>query len=336
MRRLKAKGRLRRLFVAPFAATVLIATIFSVPAHAVTDSSLEAGADFSIEKAEVSVRPPVGEKSKEPAAQRQSRKNRWADEIPTRPKASATKSVNEYWALQMNLCSSGIAGCWNGVNAVIEAGDLIYYLGPDLVTLNEVCYSDVDGWLWDSFMYAWAGDMTYMSFSPAWNAEQQSNYQCLEGRGSYGNAVIGRFPPGEDQGFVAYTGRYTVQDASNEKRSFGCVYAVDLHLACVTHLSALSKTIAMTQCNSLMTSVVPQILSLENFSGRTIVNGDLNLKYNTSDPQNVQNCVPSGYSRKGDGDVQHTIYSNDYGFLNTESFGIPSDKLAWLVRLDAP
>ena len=43
--------------------------------------------------------------------------------------------------LQMNLCNSGLAGCYTG-RAVATAADVIRAQAPDVVTLNEVCRSD--------------------------------------------------------------------------------------------------------------------------------------------------------------------------------------------------
>ncbi|NLU81092.1 hypothetical protein HCA58_22645 [Micromonospora sp. HNM0581] len=333
----RVHARLRRLLVAPFAAGVLLVTFLAVPAQATPPNDELFAGDSALTRSAVAYRAPVGAKSSEPAAQRQNRNNRWVGEIPVRAENSTMKITGEFWSLQLNLCNSGLAlSCYRYGDSIIEGGDLIYYVAPDVVTLNEVCSSDVDGYLWESLMYAWPNDMTYSFFAPAYDASTQSDYQCTGGRGAYGNAVIGRIPAGEHQGAFAYSGRYNAQDSGNEKRTFGCVYAVDLHLACATHLSADSEPIALTQCQTLMSNAVPYILSQEGFSGRTIVSGDLNLEYDTSDPENVQNCVPSGYTRKGDGGVQHTIFSNDHAFISTQKFGLThTDKDGWLVRLNA-
>ncbi|MFI6825198.1 endonuclease/exonuclease/phosphatase family protein [Micromonospora sp. NPDC050187] len=336
MRKPRVHAKLRRLLVAPLAAGALLLTIVAAPAQATPAVDEKVAQESAITRSATTVRPPVGANPSEIAAQRQKRENRWAGEIPVRPENSTAKVTGEFWSLQLNLCNGGTAGCYRQGQAIIEGGDLIYYVAPDVVTLNEVCSSDVDGYLWESLAYAWPNDTTYLFFSPAYNASSQSDYQCTDGRGAYGNAVIGRFPAGHDQGAFAYSGRYTPQDSKNEKRTFGCVYAVNLHLACATHLSAESEPIALQQCQIMMSTVVPYILSQEGFTGRTIMAGDLNMEYDTSDPENVQNCVPSGYTRKGDGGVQHTIYSNDHAFISSQSFGLTNtDKDGWLVRLNA-
>src|SRR6266550_5956996 len=44
--------------------------------------------------------------------------------------------------LQLNLCNSGIASCYTG-HSVARAAAVIGSVGPNLVTLNEVCRDDV-------------------------------------------------------------------------------------------------------------------------------------------------------------------------------------------------
>ena len=44
--------------------------------------------------------------------------------------------------LQLNLCNSGLAGCFTG-RAVDRAAAVIRAEAPDVVTLNEVCEGDV-------------------------------------------------------------------------------------------------------------------------------------------------------------------------------------------------
>jgi hypothetical protein len=74
---------------------------------------------------------------------------------------------------------------------------------------------------------------------------------------------------------------------------------------------------------------------VEGATGPTIVGGDFNLEYDRADPQNVQKCVPNGYTRKGDSSVQHIIFSNDLKFKGT--FLVPlqyTDHVGFGVVLD--
>ncbi|MFG1943978.1 endonuclease/exonuclease/phosphatase family protein [Nonomuraea sp. NPDC048826] len=257
--------------------------------------------------------------------------------LTARPdRAARTRAARSFYELQLNLCNSGKAGCYAGGQAIYEGGDLIYYLAPDLVTLNEICSVDLPDYLQPSLAEAWPDDWTYSVFYPAFNKATGAPITCTNG-GAYGNAVLGRVPAALWQGANGWVGTYTTQDSGNEVRTFACAYAVGDHLSCATHLSAASEPIALTQCKALTFSVVPSIRSQEGISGKTVIGGDFNLEYDTSDPENAQNCVPSGNIRKGDGDVQHVIFSNDFTFVSRSLYGLThTDHDGMLIRLTKP
>jgi hypothetical protein len=51
----------------------------------------------------------------------------------------------------------------------------------------------------------------------------------------------------------------------------------------------------------------------------------------------VQDCVPGGWFRKGDGNVQHVMHTDDFTFDFTDKFGMEhTDHPAWLVAATAP
>lgn len=262
-----------------------------------------------------------------------------ADDVVARSSRSSQSlslAAVSFWELQLNLCNSGFAACWTGGDAVFEGGDLIYYLSPDLVTLNEICLNDLPSYLQPSLAASWPDDWTYYVFQPAIDKRTGEAFKCLNGD-EFGSAVLGRVPAGVYQGVNAWGGVYAAQDSSsNEQRTFACAYAIGNHFACTTHL-ATNEPIALAQCRALMFDAVPYIMSVEGASGKTIVGGDLNLEYDTSDPENVQNCVPNGYTRKGDGDVQHVIFSNDITFETTQVISmLHTDHPAFLVKLSKP
>ncbi|MGN9844885.1 hypothetical protein ACTMTI_42835 [Nonomuraea sp. H19] len=247
-----------------------------------------------------------------------------------------TAAARPFKELQLNLCNSGYAGCYADGQAVFEGGDLIYYLAPDLVTLNEICSNDLPNYLQPSLSEAWPDDWTYYVFYPALNRQTGGPVTCTNGD-SFGNAVLGRVPAAKWQGVNGWAGQYTTQDSTNEMRTFACAYALGDHLSCATHLSSSSEPVALAQCQALMFSAVPSIRSQEGVSGKTVVGGDFNLEYDTSDPENAQNCVPSGNIRKGDGDVQHVIFTNDFSFVGTNKYGLTyTDHDGFLVRLTKP
>ena len=59
-----------------------------------------------------------------------------------RTSTSGSSSPSPWRVLQMNLCDSGIAGCYTG-RSVAEATALIRAEKPDVVTVNEICRDDI-------------------------------------------------------------------------------------------------------------------------------------------------------------------------------------------------
>jgi len=168
---------------------------------------------------------------------------------------------------------------------------------------------------------------------PAIDKRTAGAFKCKNGF-QYGSAVIGRVAAATWTGVDAYGGKYTTQDTGNEQRIFACAAATGDHFACTTHLTSSSEPLALTQCKALMFDTVPYLKGLSGASKKTVVAGDLNLEYDTSDPENVQNCVPSGWTRKGDGDVQHTSFENDLKFASSKKYGLShTDHDGWLVKL---
>lgn len=240
-----------------------------------------------------------------------------------------------FWELQLNLCNSGLADCYAGGLAVYEGGDLIYYLRPNVVTLNEICADDLPEYLLPSLGEAWPNDWVYYVFVPALKRDG-TPVKCTNGQ-DFGNAVLGRVPAASYQGVNGWGGEYISQDSTNEMRTFACAYAIGDHLACATHLSSSSEPVALAQCRALLFEAVPFIRAEEAVNGKTIVGGDFNLEYDPADPENAQNCVPAGHTRKGDGDVQHVVFSNDIGFVSTSTYGLSyTDHDGFLVRLNMP
>ncbi|ANZ40338.1 hypothetical protein BBK82_34230 [Lentzea guizhouensis] len=251
----------------------------------------------------------------------------------TAPSAAAAE---RFWELQLNLCNSGIAGCYQQGRSVPEAADLIVQVRPDVVTLNEICAGDVPDRLAPALARAWPGDRIYQVFSPAIRRDTGTPVKCANGQ-DYGNAVLGRVSAAAYRGVKTWTGRYATQDSGNEQRSYACAYAVGDHLSCTTHLSASSEPVALAQCRSLLFDVIPGIRTAEGISGKTVVGGDFNLEYDTADPENAQKCVPPGHVRKGDGSVQHVVFSNDLAFVSTTRYGLRyTDHDGFLVRLTKP
>lgn len=236
-----------------------------------------------------------------------------------------------FWNLQLNLCNSGIASCYEDGRSIPEAQGVISAWYPDVVTLNEVCLSDVQNRLFPTMSQIWSADWTFYVFMPAWNVPNNAPYQCTAGRGQYGNAVMGHVFAEDWAGMNPYGGIYQWQAANTrEWRSWACAAALGNYVACSTHLASDSTDAAMRQCNDLLRTHVPAVWSASGGYRPSVVGGDFNLKYGGS--PNIQSCVPSGWYRKGDGDVQHWFIRNELTFAFSRTIGMTyTDHPGWLV-----
>jgi hypothetical protein len=123
--------------------------------------------------------------------------------------------------LQMNLCNSGLAGCYEGGRAVTEAYSKITAQRPDVVTLNEICAGDIQQ-LWLAMQAVWPGQVgddargKTLAFKPAFNASTGQNYKCANGQ-EFGNGILWR---STDPAGPKASGIYANQDTGAEKRSW--------------------------------------------------------------------------------------------------------------------
>jgi hypothetical protein len=138
--------------------------------------------------------------------------------------------------LQMNLCNSGLAGCYTGL-AVGAAVDVIRAQAPDVVTLNEVCRADVA-------VLARASGAAASAFRPAMDRRTGEAVHCLDGE-PYGIAVLTRRPAKLTTG-----GIYPTQDPTGpEQRAWLCLDTTDF-AACTTHLDNGDAAVASaTTCS---------------------------------------------------------------------------------------
>ncbi|MFD1149315.1 endonuclease/exonuclease/phosphatase family protein [Saccharothrix hoggarensis] len=233
------------------------------------------------------------------------------------PAAAATA----FKVLQMNLCNSGVAGCYQGGRAVGEAVAMIQRRLPDVVSVNEVCLSDLPR------LTAAVGASAQYRFAFVRNRSTNSDYQCTDGRGAYGSGIIVK------EGVrTGGHGTYSAQDGGNEIRAWACALsAVRGFTACTTHLSTTGTT-ALAQCRELVPGIVLAHDPTGSPTTRHVVVGDLNLRYSPGSATNAQNCVPSGWFRKGDGDVQHVI-ARTLTFVSTQEFAMyRTDHPAFVVN----
>jgi endonuclease/exonuclease/phosphatase family metal-dependent hydrolase len=243
---------------------------------------------------------------------------------PTLPRASSLS------VLQLNLCNSGFAlDCYAGGAAVPEAAEVIVSTRPDVVTLNEICRHDLD-LLVPAIRKAAPGDRPYWAFQPAYT-DRGSPYPCKNGD-QFGNAIVGHLPAREAATNVR-GGRYPMQvdGRIDEQRTWQCISVAGRYYTCTTHLTAHARTVALAQCRYLMNTAVPTAWAAMGGRAPTLVAGDLNLTDRGT--PDVRNCVPTGWSRAGDG-VQHVLATDDVTFVATRRIAMRhTDHPAWLATV---
>jgi hypothetical protein len=246
--------------------------------------------------------------------------------------ASALPTRYPFWVLQLNLCNSGLAGCYDGGKSVPEASTVIQNNAPDVVTLNEICSGDVVT-LSNTLAAVYSGSTVVWAFKAATDRRTSAPYKCKNGQ-DYGIGLVVHIP-GTYAGHQVFSGIYASQDtASAEERAWLCLRANASFYACTTHLASTSGTIAMNQCKDLMNNIVPSVRSATGYAP-TVIGGDLNMKYKGS--PNAQDCVPAGYYRKGDSDVQHIMATSDLAFSSSRKIGMAhTDHDGWFVATTAP
>jgi endonuclease/exonuclease/phosphatase family metal-dependent hydrolase len=193
--------------------------------------------------------------------------------------------------LQMNLCNSGIAGCYAGGRSIDEAAAVIRTEAPDLVTLNEVCEGDVS---------ALAGAVPGAEVASAFQAARDRNtgdaYRCRNGQ-RFGNGIVSRWS--SVPGSAAGGGIYPIQDPDDpEERAWVCleVGTTPAVGVCTTHLAYTDRDVTLGQCRHLFGTVIP------GMRAPLVVGGDLNL--GSDDGADLRSCLPADFAFADDGDVQ--------------------------------
>lgn len=224
----------------------------------------------------------------------------------------------EVRVLQLNLCHSGVAGCFTGDAVMAKAVAVIDDVAPALVTLNEVCKGDLP-WLAEQ-----TGAVDHR-FTPALKADD-TPVKCKNGE-AYGIGLLSWIPAEWD---APVKGVYGAQSSQTERRVWICMGYAGV-VGCTTHLSTNGAT-ALAQCKEF----VGGPLATAAADGPAVMAGDWNLKYKGS--PNAQDCVPAGFFRKGDGAVQHVIAADDFGFVETITIDMDgtTDHPGLEVRLTLP
>lgn len=187
--------------------------------------------------------------------------------------AASAPAGSTYTLMQMNLCLSGVAGCYRKVDypaVVEEAVARIRAARPDAVTFSEACRGDV----------AMIARRTgyHLRFSAVVYVGRL--LPCIKpgGRGLYGDAVLVRDPikGSENHAFEAQTGP--------EQRRWLCVstrIGVDV---CTAHLA--SPDIEEVAANNPQCAELRALLARRAVPRTVIFGGDVNRR---------SSCAPSGF-----------------------------------------
>jgi endonuclease/exonuclease/phosphatase family metal-dependent hydrolase len=226
--------------------------------------------------------------------------------LATSPAGGSTTGAS-LRVLQLNLCDSGIAGCYTG-HSVARAAQLIRVRQPDVVTLNEVCEPDVT-----ALAAALGGDgperRAVPVFEPAVERRTGGPVHCRDGA-RYGIGLVVRLP-GVERGGPTYHGIYPMQDnADPEERVWLCLRASGELYACTTHLASTLPSVALRQCRYLLGTVLPQLVTRDGYQP-TLIGGDFNLRERGIPA--LGSCEPPRYHDADDGGVQHVVTTRDLG-----------------------
>jgi hypothetical protein len=234
--------------------------------------------------------------------------------------------------LQMNLCNSGLAGCYTG-RSVAEAAAVFRAEAPDVVTLNEVCENDVDA-LERALAGLGRGGVVVGAFRVVPDRRTGNATRCRNGQ-PFGIGLLARIPA-PYRGHEIYGGTYPSQHAGDpEIRAWLCLHAIAGFYACTTHLANGDPTVALAQCRDLLDMVIPALRRRGEYEP-TVLGGDLNLSY--GGVVDVRSCVPADYQRANDGGVQQVMATTDVTVESTRSLGLggSTDHPGLLVTLMIP
>jgi hypothetical protein len=95
------------------------------------------------------------------------------------------------------------------------------------------------------------------AFQAATDRRTGAGYKCKTGQ-DYGIGLVVHIPG--YAGHQVFGGIYASQDASSaEERAWLCLYATGNFYACTTHLASTSGSVALAQCQDLMTNRIPAV-----------------------------------------------------------------------------
>ena len=216
-----------------------------------------------------------------------------------------------YTLMQMNLCLSGLGGCYAKVEypaVVREAITRVREARPDAVTFNEACSGDI----------ALIAQRTgyHLRFSKViYNGKP---LPCIRpgGRGFFGDAVLSKAP------ILSATSQPFETQAGPERREWLCISTRIGVEVCTAHLAAhepVEVAANQPQCAEL-TAVLARRRAA---AGAVIFGGDVNRR---------PSCAPHGFWTRTDGSAHQDPGSQQvYG---TGAFRSPSARVVPAIHTD--
>ncbi len=258
---------------------------------------------------------------------------RLAAPVPVAPVSAGTAADGHevpVRVLQMNLCDSGLAGCYTG-RSVPEAAAVIRAEGPDLVTVNEVCRNDLPPLRQALADGAGAAEVV-SAFQPALDRRTGGPYRCRNGQ-PYGIGLLARRPRGSPAAGPT-GGTYPTQDTGDPEERVWLCLADARFLACTTHLADTSRPVAHAQCSYLLDTAVATARA-RAAGVPAVVGGDLNLRGGSTD---LRACVPATDRRADDGGVQEVVATSPFTVASRRSIDMQAttDHPGLLVTLTLP
>jgi hypothetical protein len=178
-----------------------------------------------------------------------------------------------YSVLQMNLCLSGLAGCYARTSypsVVREAADQVLDRDPQAVTLNETCRGDA----------AEIARRTgyHLRFAAVRVADAPLPCVDPDGRGVFGLAVLTKDPisSASDHAFAVQAG--------SEGRRWMCAGTSRGVTVCTAHLDTRSSPQGLL-ANDLQCAELRAVLEWYDEDGATVFGGDVNRQ---------EPCAPAG------------------------------------------
>jgi hypothetical protein len=196
--------------------------------------------------------------------------------------SSVHTAGSSYTVLQMNLCLSGLAGCYGRVAypaVVQEAVRRIRDAAPDAVTFNEACRRDVAQVARRVGYHLRFSRVIYLG----------ARLQCVDpgGRGLFGDAVLTKAPveDADSQDFHA--------QSDIERRRWLCVTTRSDVDVCTAHLSTRDTSIT-AGTNDAQCAQLSGLLAHRARARSVIFGGDVNRR---------GSCAPGGFWTRTDADA---------------------------------